>query len=199
MPPSSQLPHLRPYPTPRAATAAGRPQQDEPECKAAAAPRDGGGAGVQSRAEGAGAQHCPRGRPPQEGEARADAGGAGTAPAGASPPPSPPAPPSSTPSPPGPSCSAPFLQELLREQKRREAEQDRLEAGYQPVKLSKKEQQEQAILNQRKNKAGVRQAKTGAAAHKFDAEAHAARKAGKSNKAEKARAVATFARGARTG
>ena len=44
---------------------------------------------------------------------------------------------------------------------------------------------EQRLVNSRGARKGVRQAKTGAAAHKFDADAHAARKAGKDNKAEK--------------
>ena len=48
------------------------------------------------------------------------------------------------------------------------------------------------MLNQRRNKKGIRTASTGAAKHKFDADAHAARKAGKNNKAEKVRGGLVF-------
>ena len=66
------------------------------------------------------------------------------------------------------------------ERKRAEAERARLEDGEQARGgLSKKQQMEQQRLNTRKARAGIRQAKTGASKHKFDAEAHAQRQAAK--------------------
>lgn len=57
-------------------------------------------------------------------------------------------------------------QRELAERKKREAEQERLEMGDTGPKLSKAEQMEQAKLNTRKAKAGVRQTKNGASKHK---------------------------------
>jgi hypothetical protein len=54
----------------------------------------------------------------------------------------------------------------LAERKRQEAEQERLEMGDTGPKLSRAEQLEQQKLNQRKNKAGLRQTKNGASKHK---------------------------------
>ena len=64
------------------------------------------------------------------------------------------------------------------ERRRKQAERERLEAGDTGPRLSRAEQLEQQRLKQRKVKQGVRQAKTGPAKHKFDLEAHEARKAG---------------------
>ena len=59
-----------------------------------------------------------------------------------------------------------------------EAEQERLEMGDTGPKMTRAEQLEQQKLNQRKVKSGVRMMKTGPAKHKFDLEAHNARKNG---------------------
>ena len=64
------------------------------------------------------------------------------------------------------------------ERRRKQAERERLEAGDTGTKMSRAEQLEQQRLKQRKAKQGVRQAKTGPAKHKFDLEAHEARKSG---------------------
>ena len=64
------------------------------------------------------------------------------------------------------------------ERRRKQAERERLEAGDTGPKMSRAEQLEQQRLKQRKAKQGVRQAKTGPAKHKFDLEAHEARKSG---------------------
>ena len=57
-------------------------------------------------------------------------------------------------------------QRELAERKKAEAERERLELGDTGPKLSKAEQQEQARLNTRKAKAGIRQTKNGASKHK---------------------------------
>lgn len=77
-----------------------------------------------------------------------------------------------------PEQKAARLQAEEAERRRKQAERERLEAGDTGPKLSRAEQLEQQRLNQRKVKQGVRQAKTGAAKHKFDLEAHEARKSG---------------------
>ncbi len=77
-----------------------------------------------------------------------------------------------------PEQKAARLKEEEAERRRKQAERERLEAGDTGPKLSRAEQLEQQRLNQRKVKQGVRQAKTGPAKHKFDLEAHEARKSG---------------------
>ena len=70
------------------------------------------------------------------------------------------------------------LQQMENERRRAEAEQERLEMGDTGPKMTRAEQLEQQKLNQRKVKSGVRMMKTGPAKHKFDLEAHNARKNG---------------------